>query len=69
VDMPVKAQSRRERGKSSLLGREPSRDLRMRMSTKCEEWDVRTMVDVGSTGSAGGYGKAVSTSGSIGVRR
>lgn len=56
VDTPAKAQSRRERGESSLLGRELSGEVRMRMSTKWEEWDVRTRVEVGSMGSAGGYG-------------
>jgi hypothetical protein len=54
VDTPAKAQSRRERGESFLLGRGSSGEVRMRMSTKWEEWDVRTSVEVGSMGSAGG---------------
>lgn len=60
VNTPAKAQSRRERGESFLLGRGSSGEVRMRMSTKWEEWDVRTSVEVGSMGSAGGCGRAVS---------
>ena len=53
MDVPAKAQSRRERGESSLLGRDLSGETRIRMSTKWEERDVRTTVEVGSIGSAG----------------
>ena len=55
--MPANAQSRRETGESVLLGRLSSREARMRMSTKWEEWDVRTRVKVGSIGLAGGCGR------------